>query len=129
MDFPRLEHPVIAAPMGVGPSTAELAAAVSNVGGLGFLAAGYKSAAAVSEEIDALRGLTSALFGVTLHVDPDVDLVGIGASPPVDIASVARPYVYDHHPPIGANEILELCGGVRLRVVPAARRRGETRSG
>jgi hypothetical protein len=30
-----------------------------------------------------------------LSVDPDIELVGIRASAPVDIATVARPYIYD----------------------------------
>jgi nitronate monooxygenase len=61
--------------MAGGPSTVELAAAVSNAGGLGFLAAGYKAAAAVSEDIRALRGMTSAAFGVNIFVPsrPAVD--------------------------------------------------------
>ena len=39
----ELEIPIIQAPMAGGPSTPALAAAVSAAGGLGFLAAGYKS--------------------------------------------------------------------------------------
>ncbi|MDP9345916.1 MAG: nitronate monooxygenase, partial [Actinomycetota bacterium] len=39
----RLAVPVVQAPMAGGPSTAELAAAVANAGGLGFVAAGYKA--------------------------------------------------------------------------------------
>jgi nitronate monooxygenase len=60
----QLEHPIVQAPMGGGPSTPALAAAVSEAGGLGFLAAGYRSAAAVREEIRELRRLTfhTALF-------------------------------------------------------------------
>ena len=75
MDFPTLKHPVIAAPMGGGPSTPELVAAVSNAGGLGFLAAGYKTAAALSEEIVAVRRLTPAPFGVNIFVPsrPTID--------------------------------------------------------
>jgi nitronate monooxygenase len=38
--FPELTHPIVQAPMAGGPSTPELAAAVTNAGGLGFLAAG-----------------------------------------------------------------------------------------
>ena len=38
--------PVVGAPLAGGPSTPALAAAVSEAGGLGFLAAGYKTAAA-----------------------------------------------------------------------------------
>jgi nitronate monooxygenase len=36
----ELEHPIILAPLAGGPATPELAAAVSDAGGLGFLAAG-----------------------------------------------------------------------------------------
>jgi len=58
----------VQAPMSGGPSTAALAAAVSGAGGLGFLAAGYKTADAVRAEIEELRGLTEAPFGVNLFV-------------------------------------------------------------
>ena len=40
--------PVVLAPMGGGPSTPELVAAVSNAGGLGSLAAAYSNARAHS---------------------------------------------------------------------------------
>jgi len=45
----RLPIPIVQAPMAGGPSTPELAAAVSQVGALGFVAAGYRSAAAMAE--------------------------------------------------------------------------------
>jgi nitronate monooxygenase len=54
--------------MAGGPSTVELAAAVSGAGGLGFLAAGYKTGDALREDIRALRGLTDAPFGVNVFV-------------------------------------------------------------
>jgi nitronate monooxygenase len=63
----ELRVPVIQAPMGGGPSTPELAAAVTAAGGLGFLAAGYRSAAALAAEIETMRGLTDR-FGVNLFV-------------------------------------------------------------
>ena len=56
--------------MGGGASTPALAAAVSEAGGLGFLAAGYLSAAAVGAEVEALRGLTARPFGVNLFAPP-----------------------------------------------------------
>lgn len=62
--------PVIQAPMGGGPSRPELAAAVSNAGGLGFLAAGYKTADAMASEIAATKRLTGQPFGVNVFV-PD----------------------------------------------------------
>lgn len=52
--------------MGGGPSTPALAAAVSKAGGLGFLAAGYKTSEALGAEIASLRRLTSGPFGVNL---------------------------------------------------------------
>ncbi len=66
----ELEHPIVQAPMGGGPSTRALAAAVSGAGGLGFLAAGYKPPEAVREDIAALRGLTGAPFGVNVFAPP-----------------------------------------------------------
>jgi nitronate monooxygenase len=67
-DIASLPLPVIQAPMAGGPSTPELAAAVSSRGGLGFLAAGYKTAAAVKAEIEATRKLTGAPVGVNVFV-------------------------------------------------------------
>jgi nitronate monooxygenase len=64
----RLEVPIVLAPLAGGPSTPELAAAVCNGGGLGFLAGGYLTAAALEERIGALRGLTDRPFGVNLFV-------------------------------------------------------------
>lgn len=67
----RLESlalPVIQAPMAGGPSTPQLAAAVSQGGGLGFVAAGYKTAAAMRAEIEAVRSRTDRPFGVNLFV-------------------------------------------------------------
>jgi nitronate monooxygenase len=62
----QLEHPIIQAPLGGGPSTPALAAAVSEAGGLGFLAAGYRSVDAVREEIAELRRLSGRPFGINL---------------------------------------------------------------
>jgi nitronate monooxygenase len=64
----HLEHPIVQAPMGGGPSTPALAGAVSEAGGLGFLGAGYRSPAAVREEIGQLRRLTERPFGINLFV-------------------------------------------------------------
>jgi nitronate monooxygenase len=61
-----LEHPIVAAPLGGGPTTVALAAAVSGAGGLGFLAAGYKTADAVRADIAAVREATDRPFGVNV---------------------------------------------------------------
>ncbi|MFC4868675.1 nitronate monooxygenase [Streptomonospora arabica] len=68
----ELDVPVIAAPMAGGVSTPELAAAANAAGGLGFLAAGYLSAEAMTERIGRLRALTARPFGVNVFV-PDRD--------------------------------------------------------
>jgi nitronate monooxygenase len=54
--------------MAGGPSTPELAIAVCRAGALGFVAAGYKRADAVREEIRAVRAATAAPLGVNLFV-------------------------------------------------------------
>lgn len=61
-------HPIVQAPMAGGVSVPPLAAAVSDAGGLGFLAAGYKTADGMYQEIKQLRGLTSRPFGVNLFM-------------------------------------------------------------
>jgi nitronate monooxygenase len=63
-----LTQPIVQAPMAGGPSTPELALAVCGAGGLGFLAAGYKSADVVREEISTVRASTPSPFGVNLFV-------------------------------------------------------------
>jgi len=70
LDLRALTLPIVGAPMAGGPSTPALAAAVSSAGGLGFLAAGYRSAKAVADDIAAVRRETSAPFGVNLFVVP-----------------------------------------------------------
>jgi nitronate monooxygenase len=100
LDLRDLDVPVIGAPMAGGPSTPALAAAVSGAGGLGFLAAGYKSAAQLSADIEALRSATSAPYGVNLFVvepyepdpaalesycrslEPEADRLGVELGPP-----------------------------------------------
>lgn len=61
-----LEVPIVQAPLAGGPSTPELAAAVSGAGGLGFVAAGYKTGDALREEIARTRSITARPLGVNL---------------------------------------------------------------
>ena len=63
-----LRRPIAVAPMAGGPSTAELVIAVARAGALGFLAAGYKTPAAMAAEIAAVRAATSEPFGVNVFV-------------------------------------------------------------
>ncbi len=67
-DLGDLRVPIIGAPMAGGPSTPALAAAVSNSGGLGFLAAGYRTSELFAEDIAATRLLTDGPIGVNLFV-------------------------------------------------------------
>lgn len=64
-DLSELTYPIIGAPMS-GSSTPALAAIVSEVGGLGFIAAGYKSVQVMREEIAQTRDLTTKPFGMNL---------------------------------------------------------------
>jgi nitronate monooxygenase len=73
-DLGQLDMPVVQAPMAGGPSTPALAAAVCEAGGLGFLAAGYKSAEAVAAGIEALRERTNKPFGVNIFVPSDDEI-------------------------------------------------------
>jgi nitronate monooxygenase len=72
--FPDLTHPIVQAPMAGGPSTPELAAAVSGAGGLGFIAAGYRSAAQLRDDIETTRSLTDAPVGVNLFLVAEADV-------------------------------------------------------
>ena len=50
------------------PTTTDLVIAAAGAGALGFLAAGYKTAAAMSAEIAAVRSATAEPFGVNVFV-------------------------------------------------------------
>jgi len=63
-----LRRPLVVAPMAGGPSTSDLVIAAAGAGALGFLAAGYKTAAAMAAEIAAVRAGTAEPFGVNVFV-------------------------------------------------------------
>lgn len=73
-----LDVPVVGAPMAGGPSTPELAAAVSEAGGLGFLAGGYLSAAQLAEQIAEVWARTDRPFGVNLFVPQSANAYAVG---------------------------------------------------
>jgi nitronate monooxygenase len=75
-----LTIPVLAAPMAGGPSTPALVTAAARAGGLGFLAAGYRTAQAMAEQIAAVRA-QAVPFGVNLFAPNPV---------PVDVAAFHR---------------------------------------
>jgi nitronate monooxygenase len=65
-----LAVPIVQAPMAGGPSSPPLAAAVSEAGGLGFVAAGYRTPEALRGDIDDVRARTGRPFGVNLFAAP-----------------------------------------------------------
>lgn len=67
-DIRDLAVPVIVAPMAGGPSTPELAAAGTNAGGLGFVAAGYLTAEVFAARLAAARRLATGPIGANLFV-------------------------------------------------------------
>lgn len=81
--------PVVLAPMGGGPSTPELVAAVSNAGGLGSLAAAYSNAERIQQDIATIRKLTTRPFAVNLF-SPQAQLpLNDGVD---SVADFLRPY-------------------------------------
>jgi nitronate monooxygenase len=97
-----LAIPILGAPMAGGPSTPELAAAVSGAGGLGFLAAGYLTPQATAALVDKTRELTALPFGLNIFV-PDggtVDTAAVSAyrerlRPMAEAAGVTLPEADD----------------------------------
>ena len=57
--------PVLAAPMAGGPTTAALVTAAARSGGMGFLAAGYKTAEQLHQQLTEVRA-AAQVFGVNL---------------------------------------------------------------
>jgi nitronate monooxygenase len=81
LPFPKFPQPVIQAPLSGGPSTTDLTAAVIEAGGFGFLAAGYKTEAAVRADVQSVRARSAREFGLNVFVP---------ASGEVDHVAVAR---------------------------------------
>src|SRR6516164_5236676 len=74
--------PVVVAPMAGGPSTPGLVTAATAAGALGFLAAGYKTAAALRAEMDTVQAAGTP-FGVNVFVPgaPAPDRAAAPAAP------------------------------------------------
>ncbi|MFY9837758.1 MAG: nitronate monooxygenase [Xanthobacteraceae bacterium] len=70
-DLFGIDVPIILAPMGTCTS-AELAAAVSNAGGLGGIGTLFRATAAVKRDIDTIRTLTSRPFAIN-HIPQTMD--------------------------------------------------------
>lgn len=74
-DFPRAARPIIGAPMAGGPSSVELVTAVSEAGGLGMIAAGYRTPEELIAQIAEVSARTAAPFGVNLFVPAEASCV------------------------------------------------------
>lgn len=110
LDTLGLSLPIVQAPM-AGTATPELAAAVSNAGGLGSLGLGSSDAAGARAMIDALQGRTNRAFNVNLFAhqrdpkDPAAEVAWLdaltptfarfGARPPVSLQPVYRSLAED----------------------------------
>ncbi|MDA7028091.1 nitronate monooxygenase [Bacillus sp. CLL-7-23] len=68
MERLSLSKPVVQAPMAGGLATPQLAAAVSNQGGLGGLASGYLTPEELKRQIEETKKLTEAPFQVNLFI-------------------------------------------------------------
>ena len=97
-----VEHPILNAPMGGGIAGPELAAAVSNAGGLGTLGLAGLPASLIAEQIRRTRALTSKPFLANLIIailqgdelaacfDARLPILGLFGGDP-------RPFVADAH--------------------------------
>lgn len=92
-----IEYPIIQGGM-AWVSTAELAAAVSNAGGLGIIAAGNAPREVIKEEIDKIKKLTDKPYGINVmllspFVDEIMDLV-VAEKVPVITTGAGNPGKY-----------------------------------
>lgn len=96
-DLLGIEYPIIQGGM-AWVATAELAAAVSNGGGLGVIAAGAAPAEIVREQIKKCRTLTDKPFGVNVMLmspsAPEVMQVVVEEKPAVAITGAGNPAKY-----------------------------------
>ncbi|HXM66073.1 MAG TPA: nitronate monooxygenase [Candidatus Acidoferrum sp.] len=82
-----IEHPVILSPMGGGSGTPELAAAVSNAGGLGSLGVAYLTPEQIIESVRQTRALTNRPINVNLFVGGVVVPSNFDSAPMLSILS------------------------------------------
>ncbi|MGB3763900.1 MAG: nitronate monooxygenase [Ornithinimicrobium sp.] len=110
LDRLGMTRPIIQAPM-AGVSTPELAAAVSNAGGLGSIGVGATDAQGASSMIDATRALTGGAFNVNVfaHRSPRPDAMRdqawldairplfeeFGSAPPATLSTSFRSFAED----------------------------------
>jgi nitronate monooxygenase len=76
LDLFGIRIPIVLAPMGGGPGTPQLAAAVSNAGGLGSLAGAYLTPEQMRDEIARMRALTERPFAMNLFAGGYHSVIG-----------------------------------------------------
>ena len=84
-DLLRIEYPIVQSGMG-GVGGPELAAAVSNAGGLGIVAGAHVAPEEIRKRIHEVRGRTDRPFGVNLLLHPEM-------WPPVDASTLQESVV------------------------------------
>ena len=94
-----IDHPIVLAPMGGGPSTPELVAAVSCAGGLGTIAAGYLSASALEDAVARTRRLTAKPIAINLFVPSPTTDGGLPNEVESILQDVSRDLDVDLSPP------------------------------
>src|SRR5271154_6997163 len=90
LDILGIENPIIEGPMGGGPSTPELVAAVSNAGGLGSLGAAYLTPDQITDTIRRIRALSSRPFNVNLFAGGWSTSADFDAGPTLELMSEAH---------------------------------------
>lgn len=89
----RLQYPIVLAPMG-GAAGGELAAAVSNAGGLGLVGGAYGNPEALHRELELLKSKTGRKWGVgliTWRANDDALRVALSYHPDVFFLSFGDP--------------------------------------
>jgi nitronate monooxygenase len=115
-DLLGIEFPIIAAPMGPNITSLELAAAVSNAGGLGVISFGANPPPLLRQNIRRLRELTERSFGVNFILEFPVDEhVNLCLEEKVPVLSFfwgdASPYVEKAH--AAGAKVLDQVGSVQ----------------
>jgi nitronate monooxygenase len=85
LDRYNIRHPVFQGPMGGGPSTPELVAAVSNAGGLGSLGAAYMTPEGIIDGVRRIKQLTDKPFNVNLFAGGWTRDAAADAGPMLDV--------------------------------------------
>jgi nitronate monooxygenase len=96
-DLLEIEHPIIQAPM-AGSATPELAAAVSNAGGLGSLGCGAMTPAETRDIVQRLRAGTNRPFNLNFFAYPEPHTSKAVRRPSTGCALTMRNFLSALHP-------------------------------